>query len=229
MREVVGHKSAAKACVIRQTGRMPSASEADAHTRRLAAEHPTAWFEALYLEAADGEAVVPWDVGNPHRLLALRAHELDGEGKRALVVGCGLGRDSEFIAARGYATTAFDVAPTAIATIRDRFPDSPVDYQVADLFAPPTAWHRTFDLVVESLTVQSLPIALHARAIHQITDFVAPGGTLLVLAGARDEQVPEGPPWPLTSDEIHAFAANGLRAVSVDRTESGWCAEFTRE
>jgi SAM-dependent methyltransferase len=208
---------------------MSSASDADAHTRRLAAEHPTGWFEQLYLQAAEGEAVVPWDTGDPHYLLAARAQDLDGTGKRALVVGCGLGRDSEFIAAHGYTTTAFDIAPTAVATTRGRFPDSPVDYRVADLFSPPSAWRRAFDLVVESLTVQALPLDLHERGIRAVTDFVAPGGTLLVISSARDEVVPEGPPWPLTSDEIHAFADNGLRAVSVDRLEGRWCAEFTRE
>jgi SAM-dependent methyltransferase len=208
---------------------MPSASDADAHTRHLAAQHPTDWFEQLYAEASGGEAVVPWDTGAPHRLLAARVRDLDGTGKRALVVGWGLGRDSEFIATHGYATTAFDIAPTAVATTNARFPDSPVDYRVADLFAPPSEWQRAFDLVVESLTVQALPIALHGPGTRAITDFVAPGGTLLVIAGARDEVVPEGPPWPLTSDEIHAFACGGLRAVSVDRVESHWCAEFTRE
>jgi protein-L-isoaspartate O-methyltransferase len=35
-------------------------------------------------------------------------------GKRALVVGCGLGYDAEFLARLGYAVTGFDVAPTAI-------------------------------------------------------------------------------------------------------------------
>jgi SAM-dependent methyltransferase len=208
---------------------MSNASEADAHTRRLAAEHPTGWFEKLYVQAAEGGATVPWDTGDPHYLLTAKARDLDGEGKRALVVGCGLGRDSEFIATRGYATTAFDIAPTAVATIRDRFPDSPVDYRVADLFSPPAQWRQAFDLVVESLTVQALPLAVHEQGITAITDFVAPGGTLLVVSGARDEVVPDGPPWPLTSSEIQAFAQNGLRALSVARLEDRWCAEFARE
>ncbi len=200
----------------------------DAHARDLAAEDPTHWFEKLYAEAGEGKATVPWDSEDPHHLLVVWARDLDGEGERALVVGCGLGRDSEFIAARGCTTVAFDNAPTAVATARRRFPDSPVDYRVADLFAPPATWHRAFDLVVESLTVQALPIHLHERAITAVTDFVAPGGTLLVIASARDETIPEGPPWPLTPAEIRSFAQNGLRAVSVVRSEDRWCAEFTR-
>ena len=119
-----------------QTGGM-SAEEDDAYTRKLAAEDPTGWFEHLYTQADEGRAAIPWDLADPHFLLADRAHDLNGEGRNALVVGCGLGRDSEFIATRGYATTAFDIAPTAIATIHRRFPDSPVDYRVADLLSPP--------------------------------------------------------------------------------------------
>jgi SAM-dependent methyltransferase len=201
----------------------------DAHTRRLAAGNPdpTGWFEQLYVEADEGRATVPWD-RDPMSVLTEWAGDKDGDGRTALVIGCGLGRDSEFIAGRGYRTTAFDIAPTAVATIRRRFPDSPVDYRVADLLAPPPEWRRAFDLVVESLTVQSLPISLHPRATTAVTDLVAPGGTLLVIAVARDETVPEGPPWPLTSTEIQAFAQNGLRPLSVHRSEARWCAEFVR-
>jgi SAM-dependent methyltransferase len=198
----------------------------DAHTRDLAAANPTGWFEQLYAEADEGRAGIPWDKGSPNALLA--DHPLDGAGRTALVVGCGLGRDSEHVAGRGYATTAFDIAPTAIATTRRRFPASPVDYRVADLLAPPAEWHRAFDLVVESITVQSLPIHLHPAATTAVTDFVAPGGTLLVFAVARDEEVPEGPPWPLTADEVRAFATNGLRTVAIDRLDGFWRAEFTR-
>jgi SAM-dependent methyltransferase len=200
----------------------------DEYTRQLAAERPTDWFEHLYAEASEGKATIPWDTDDPHYLLAAWADSLDGKGRTALVVGCGLGRDSEFIATRGYSTTAFDIAPTAIETIRRRHPDSPVTYLAADLSSPPEQWHRAFDLVVESLTVQALPISAHLDAITAITDFVAPGGTLLVIAGARDEELPEGPPWPLTSAEIHAFATNGLNAVSLDRADGRWCAEFVR-
>ncbi|MFD9738054.1 class I SAM-dependent methyltransferase [Umezawaea sp. NPDC059074] len=205
---------------------MPSPDE---HTRHLAANNPspTAWFEELYAEADEGRAIVPWD-RDPMPALTAWARDKDGEGRTALVVGCGLGRDSELIATRGYRTTAFDIAPTAVATTRRRFPDSPVDYRVADLLSPPPEWHQAFDLVVESLTVQSLPIPLHPRAITAVTDLVAPGGTLLVIAVARDETVPDGPPWPLTAAEIQAFAQNGLRAVMVARAEHRWCAEFVR-
>jgi SAM-dependent methyltransferase len=200
----------------------------DEHTRELADGDPTGWFEELYAQAQRGGAVVPWDRGTPHDLLADWLRDREGSG-RALVVGCGLGRDAEFLAAQGFATVAFDISPTAIASTKDRFPETAVRYVVADLLDPPVEWHHAFDLVVESITVQSLPIHLHRVAIERVTSFVAPGGTLLVIAAARDNDVtPEGPPWPLTREEIMAFATDGLTQRAVLRDESRWRAEFRR-
>lgn len=205
---------------------------ADEHTRRLAAAYdgPTRWFEELYRQARRGDAVVPWDSGSPDVRLAEWAREADGHGRRALVVGSGLGRDSEFVASKGFDTVAFDVSPTAVETARRRFPGTTVDYRIADLLDPPAEWGHAFDLVVESLTVQSLPIAMHPEAISQVGWFVARGGTLLVLASARRERdpTPTGPPWPLTEAEIDSFAAGGLLPVGRLLADGWWRAEFRR-
>jgi SAM-dependent methyltransferase len=202
-------------------------------------DDPTSWFDALYREAAVGRARVPWDRREPAALLTqwVDSQQLDGTGRTAIVVGCGLGRDAELIARLGFATTAFDVSPTAIETARERHPDTTVDYQVADLRRLPEAWHRGFDLVVESLTVQSLPIDLRDVAIRAITELVAPGGTLFVLAVRREEGAEvDGPPWPLSRSEIDAFAATGLASISVeeipdadDPSVQRWRAELRRD
>ena len=70
------------------------------------------------------------------------------------MVGCGLGYDAEFLAGRGFAVTAFDLAPTAIAGAKRLYPDSRVTYLAADLLDLPAAWAGGFDLVVEADTVQ---------------------------------------------------------------------------
>jgi len=204
----------------------------------LAADDPTSWFERLYASAADGEAVVPWDRGAPHRLLVEWAQQrgLDGHGKRAMVVGCGLGENAEYMAALGFETVAFDVAATAIRSARQRFPGSRVDYLTADLLDPPPDWHAGFDLVVEIFTVQALPEPYHQDASHNVGRMVAPGGRLIVIAAARDEDDrPDGPPWPLTRTEIDAFATGGLRPVRVEDLAFGeqpfarcWRVEFQR-
>jgi SAM-dependent methyltransferase len=183
----------------------------------LAAGDATGWFDALYAEAEAGAATVPWDRPEPTALLAewARLTGLAGARRRALVVGCGPGRDAEFMAGLGFATTAFDISETAIRVARGRHPDSTVDYRVADLLAPPDEWRRSFDLVVESNNVQALPRSLRARAIAAVASFVAPGGTLLVVAAAATAWGEAGPPWPLTRGEVDAFATGGLREESV--------------
>jgi uridine phosphorylase len=211
------------------------------HARSLAADYlargdPVGWFERLYVEASVGQAQVPWG-GAPSRLLAgwARRRRLGGRGRRALVVGCGLGDDAEYIAALGFDTTAFDVASSAIEAARQRFPGSPVWYVVADLMTPPPGWREGFDLVAEVYTLQVLPEPLRRQAIAEVGHLVRPGGTLIVIARAAAGKDGRHPPWPLTRAEIEAFTTAGLRTVRIENVPDPetpavrrWRAEFTR-
>ncbi len=175
----------------------------------------TAWFEQLYAAAETGDAQVPWFRGGPNPFLEqwVRERAPEGAGRRALVIGTALGDDAEMLAGLGYAVTAFDIAPTAIERARRRFPDSDVDYRVADLLDLPSEWREAFDLVAEAITVQSLPVALREQAIDAIASTVAPGGTLIVVSGIHSGEGPrDGPPWPLTR-----LGARPLRAVAAAR------------
>ncbi|MCA2214934.1 class I SAM-dependent methyltransferase [Jidongwangia harbinensis] len=185
----------------------------------LAAGDPTGWFDRLYTEAAAGDAQVPWDRPEPGPLLVdwARRDGVAGAGRTALVVGCGLGRDAEFVAGLGFATTAFDISPTAVRVARERHRGTTVDYRVADLFDPPPSWRHGSDLVVESNTVQALPRSLRERAAAAVAALVAPGGTLLVLAAQATDVDQDGPPWPLTRAEVDLFATGGLTTVAVER------------
>jgi hypothetical protein len=182
----------------------------------LSDEDATGWFEQLYVDAEHGEAEVPWDRGEPNPLLVRWAEKRRPAGGRALVIGSGLGADAEYVAGLGFETTGFDISETAIATTRRRFPDSTVTYLVADLLDLPAEWREAFDLVVESITVQSLPPRLHREAIDAVVGTVAPGGTLIVISAARAENEPvDGPPWPLTPSEIALFS-DRLRTVRFE-------------
>ena len=135
-----------------------------------------------------------------------------GPAHRALVVGCGPGADAAYLSGLGWGVTAFDVSPSAIAAARRRFPTVPADFRVADVLDPPAGVDGPYDLVLESYTTQSLPVRLRPTVIRHVRRFVAVGGTLLVLAAAEDEHSAAGPPWPLTREEVDAFAGEGLRA-----------------
>jgi SAM-dependent methyltransferase len=177
-----------------------------------------AWFETIYADAREHQGRVPWDRHAAHpELVAWLNHHPAKSDARALVVGSGLGDDAEAVAAAGYETTAFDVSPSAVEAARDRHPESTVSYQVADLLALPEAWRDRFDLVVEVWTVQAMPMALRDRAVAAIRDLVGRGGVLLVIANSRRDhhQIPPGPPWPLSREEVTSFAADGLQQTSL--------------
>jgi SAM-dependent methyltransferase len=174
---------------------------------------PTGWFEVLYREAEQGNCEIPWaDLRpNPHLVDFWSSPPVPPEGKLALVIGCGLGDDAEQLAAWGFKTTAFDISGSAIRAACRRFPASAVNYLVADLFAPPSSWHVQFDFVLEAYTLQVLPPALRAKAMQSISQFVHPGGLLLVITRGREPADPEGlVPWPLTRAELEAFTRSGL-------------------
>jgi SAM-dependent methyltransferase len=213
------------------------------HAARLAAEaiagdDPTGWFEQIYAAAETGQAVVPWDRAAPSRWLTGWAtrQNLSGDGRSAVVVGCGLGDDAEFFAGLGFATTAFDISPSAVRAAQRRYPGSAVRYSTADLLHPPGAWHQAFDLVVESMTLQALPDPPRDAAIARVGTLVALGGTLIVVARAREPQEAiAGPPWALTRAEIDALSASGLQQVRLEDLRATepplgrrWRAEFRR-
>jgi len=196
-----------------------------ARVRELAAEYirrgdPLGWFEALYQEAEAGHSAIPWADMEPNRRLMefWGRHPQATAGRRALVIGCGLGDDSEQLALWGFQTTAFDISKTAIEKTKGRYPQTQVDYVVADLFHPPNEWVHAFDFVLEIYTVQSFPAQARPQAIRAIAEFVAPGGRLLVIARGRwqDEAEALGPPWPVSPEELQEFQQAGLEAESVE-------------
>ena len=194
---------------------------------------PSGMFEAIYAGAETGGAKPPWDYGAPRPQLVewAEARDLAGGGREALVVGCGYGADAEFLALKGFRTTGFDFSPTAITAARQKYPTSDVAYSVADVLDLPREWQGRFNLVVESLTVQSMPPEQHTVAAQNIAAMVAPSGTLLVLATTRDDGSElSGPPWPLTRGELDEFADGDLVLRRVERIENGvwWRAELTR-
>jgi SAM-dependent methyltransferase len=177
------------------------------------------WFEALYTEAHGNAQAIQWAdmTSNPNLVSWLEGHASDGEGRRALVIGCGLGDDAEELARRGFEVTAFDISPTAIAWCQKRFPDSAVQYVVANLFDSPPSWKSGFDFVLESYTLQVLPPEVRTQAIMRIGEYVAAEGCLLVICRGRSpEESPGLMPWPLMKEELDQFLRTGLQQVQFE-------------
>lgn len=189
-----------------------------ARTRELQAEFAgrgdsVGWFEALYKESGGDTGLIPWADLEPNRFFSAWAEStgLKGDGRTALVVGCGLGDDARLLADLGFKVTAFDISPTAIEWAKKLYGDSGIRFETADLFEPDRGWVRAFDFVLEIYTIQPLPIELRPRVIDSIAGFVAPGGRLVVVTRGRgDDEEPTEMPWPLSRRDLSRFEANGL-------------------
>ncbi|MCB9426188.1 MAG: class I SAM-dependent methyltransferase [Flavobacteriales bacterium] len=137
---------------------------------KISETEPTDWFEELYNDANVSGKGVPWATMDTHTLFKkwLETNKLDGKGKTALVVGCGMGDDAITLEKMGFEVTAFDVSGKAIEYCQERFKDSTVKFVTADLLKEIPEWSRQFDFVLEIYTIQALPPKYEHQVIEQI-------------------------------------------------------------
>lgn len=179
----------------------------------------TGWFEALYAEAGGDPEKIPWaDLEpNPHLVEWLEKQRPDGAGKKAVVVGCGLGDDAEELARYNFEVTAFDISPKAIEWALAIHPRTTVDYRVADLFDLADELKGKYDFVLEVYTMQALPLELREKAIKAIAKLVAPNGELLIVGRGADEgEMTENLPFPLWKSELDRFIELGLTEIEFE-------------
>ena len=174
---------------------------------------PSGWCDRVYQDAQGDFRAVFWAdlVPNPYLIAWMEDHPVSRTGLKAVTVGCGVGDDAEALSAYGYQVTAFDIAPAAIALCQKRYPNSQVEYLVADLFDYSPDWKESFDLVFECNTIQILPGEYRLHALNAIANLVAPGGVALVSCRSRNfgEKANEFP-LPLDREEIDGFVRAGL-------------------
>ncbi len=170
----------------------------------------TSDFDAIYAEAQRDPGLVPWADGRPHPALVswlnAVAPSLIRCGARVAVVGCGLGEDARELVRRGYDVTAFDASATAIEWAREIDAAQAGCFHGADVFDLPPRWMRRFDRVIEINTIQALDPERREDTTDAIARLLSPRGHLLVICRGRDDDTPlvDGPPWPLTADELRA-------------------------
>ena len=161
---------------------------------------PLRWFEELYAGADRDSDEIPWAKieANP-KMVEWIAERPEITG-RALVIGCGLGDDAEWLSAAGFEVTAFDLSHSSIDWCRERFPDSSVNYCVGDLLEPDDEWRGAFDLVVEIHILQAIPDPIRDIAASIVPTFLNDGGHLFCIGRLLTERIPDEPtpPWPLS-------------------------------
>ena len=187
--------------------------------RELAAEFAErgdafGWFDAFYKEASGDNEQIPWADLEPNKFFREWAEDfgLRGDGRKALVVGCGLGDDARYLHDLGFDVVAFDISPTAIEWAKRLYGDREIQFEVADLFEPYRGWLGAFDFVLEIYTIQPLPMEMRERVIDSVARFVADDGELVVVTrGREDDEEPEQLPWPLSRRDLSRFETFGLK------------------
>lgn len=145
----------------------------------MAAEPVQAKWDRVYAEAGGGEPA-------PAAVLAENAHLLPPCGE-ALDLACGLGGNALFLARRGFAVTAWDISPLAVARLSERAGalGLPVSAQARDVEAEPFP-AAAFDVLVASRFL-SRPLA------PAILASLRPGGLLFYQTYCLDRPGPQGP------------------------------------
>lgn len=182
-------------------------------------DNPLGWFDSIYTDAEGDFSAVFWaDLKpSPYLIKWLKNSTSKHIGRKAIVIGCGVGDDAEAISNAGYEVTAFDISPEAIRLCKNRYPNSKVNYLVGNLFDYPSSWTENFELVYECNTIQVLPGDYRIQARNAMISLLAPQGYIVVscrsrLKGEQQNDIP----LPLDKEEIAGFIICGLTEVSFE-------------
>jgi len=176
-------------------------------------DNPTGWFNCIYTDAEGDHRAVFWaDLEpNPCLLKWLKNSPIKHTGRKAIVIGCGVGDDAEALSEAGYDVTAFDISPEAIRLCKKRYSDTKVKYLIVDLFDYPPQWFERYDLVYECNTIQVLPGKYRVQARNSMVSLLAPQGFILVSCRSRVKgEQQDDIPLPLDKKEIDGFIRCGL-------------------
>ncbi len=187
-----------------------------------AQQEATEWFNNYYKEASKELSNVAWAKGEVNPFLQEYLDTFSGTPAKAIVIGSGLGDDAFALYVAGFDVTAIDVSEEAIAWAKERFDGAEIDFRVADLFDLPSDLLGSFDFVFEAFTIQSLPLALRDRTITAITSLMKPDAKVLAVCNAKqDHEHFDGPPWPLTFNELRLFTMKECRELEFSIFENG--------
>ncbi len=195
-----------------------------ARTREIADEFAAradtlGWFEALYKESAGDTELIPWADLEPNRFLVAWAEktELKSNGRKALVVGCGLEDDARYLHELGFRVTGFDISPTKIECAKRRHRDTDIQFETCELFEPGRGWLGAFDFVLEVYTIQPPPLDIGPKVIDAIAAFVAEKGRLVVVTrGREDDEEPVELPRALSRHDPSRFERNDLPQIDFN-------------
>ena len=169
---------------------------------------PEFWTD-LYTRGGDG-----WDLRQPSPPLVEFLDLTPLAPGRVAVPGCGRGHDARHLARRGHAVVAFDFSPAAIAEARALARSDGVDAEFVerDIFTLAATYPGFFDGLWEYTCFCAIDPARRDEYVRTIHAILRPGGTLLACFFPLREGE-DGPPFPVSHDEIERVLAQRFRVV----------------
>lgn len=110
--------------------------------------------------------------------VSLRQSLSDIQFENCLEIGCGTGKNTEWLITKGKRILAVDISDDMLNIAKQKITDDNVRFVKADITGD---WHftdETFDLVVCSLVLEHIEDI--ASVIQEIADHLRPGGTLYI-------------------------------------------------
>ncbi|HET9850361.1 MAG TPA: methyltransferase domain-containing protein [Candidatus Saccharimonadales bacterium] len=100
------------------------------------------------------------------------------QGSTIVELGCGVGRESEFFAKKGYRVLASDFSPVAIAQDKKIFKELDIDFSVHDMRQPLTFSDSSVDAVYANLALHYFDDDTTRKIFDEIWRILKPGGLL---------------------------------------------------
>ena len=155
----------------------------------------------------------PWDKGVAAPPLAefLERHQVSGE---VLVPGCGAGHDVRLLAKQGAEVVGLDIAPAGVEKARSFPVENSERYALGDFLKLGPEYHGQFDYVFEHTCLCAIEPSERRAYAESLRLALKPGGHYLAVFYRQvSDYDGDGPPHPISSDEIDALFGEHFEVI----------------
>lgn len=143
-----------------------------------------------------------WELEKPHPALEQIIAQLKLSKLRILVLGCGSGNDTAFLAEQGHLVTAIDFSKHAIENAKKKYGHlNNIQWLEHDIFEPsPYLKPKSFDLIFEHTCFCAITPSRRTELVTRWRSLLDDGGHVLAIFFTMWK--PEGPPFGATEWEV---------------------------
>ncbi len=120
--------------------------------------------------------------------------------QRVLIPGCGSGYEVKYLADLGYAVTAIDFSPAAVAQAQRILGKAYADLVREEDFFGATLGSERFDIIYERAFLCALPRRMWLQWATRVAELIPTGGRLIGFLFADNNE--KGPPFGLATGEL---------------------------